>query len=78
MTNLLSQIALKFAGRLRFPYLFMLAAGLFLLDFFVPDPFPFVDEVLLGLLTLLLGSLRKHRRRLTPDDPGSKPRQPRS
>ena len=78
MTNPVSQIVLKFAGRLRFPYLFMLSAGLFLLDFFVPDPFPFVDEVLLGLLTLLLGSVRKRRKQLTPDAPGSKPRQPRS
>jgi hypothetical protein len=33
----------------------------FLLDLFVPDAIPFVDEVMLGLATLLLGSWRKRR-----------------
>ena len=44
-----------FAGRLRFPQLFLLTAGLFLLDLLIPDLIPFVDELLLGLLTVLLG-----------------------
>lgn len=48
----------RFASRLRFPQLFFFAAGLFLLDLLIPDLVPFVDEILLGLLTLLLGNLR--------------------
>ena len=44
-----------FASRLRFPQLFLITAGLFLLDLLIPDLIPFVDEVLLGLLTVLLG-----------------------
>ena len=52
---------LAFASRLRFPWLFALTAGVFLLDLFVPDAIPFVDEVMLGLATLLLGSWRKRR-----------------
>lgn len=54
-------LLLTFASRLRFPWLFALTAGLFLLDLLVPDAIPFVDELLLGLATLLLGSWRKRR-----------------
>jgi len=52
---------LAFASRLRFPWLFALTAGVFLLDLFIPDAIPFVDEAMLGLATLLLGSWRKRR-----------------
>jgi hypothetical protein len=54
-------LLLAFASRLRFPWLFALTAGVFLLDLIVPDAIPFVDEVMLGLATLLLGSWRKRR-----------------
>jgi hypothetical protein len=46
-------------ARLRFPTLFLLTAGLFLLDLLVPDLVPLADELLLGLATALLGSWRK-------------------
>lgn len=49
----------RYAARLRFPTLFAIAAAIFLLDLLVPDFIPFADEVLLGLLTVLLGSLRR-------------------
>lgn len=51
-----------FAGKLRFRTLFLVTAGLFVLDTFTPDPIPFVDEILLGLGTLLLAGLRKPAR----------------
>jgi len=35
---------------------------LFLINFFVPDPIPFIDEILLALGTVLLGSLRARKR----------------
>jgi len=47
---------LAFARRLRYPTLFKVAAALFLLTLVVPDPIPFVDEILLGLGTLLLAN----------------------
>jgi len=50
----------RFASRLRFPQLFFLTAGLFLLDLLIPDFIPLADELLLGLMTLLLGNLRRH------------------
>jgi hypothetical protein len=48
-------------ARLRFPVLFVIAAGLFVLDLVVPDLIPFIDEVLLGLAAALLGSWRVRR-----------------
>lgn len=62
-----SQIIQWLGARLRFPQLFLLTLGLFLLDLVVPDFIPFVDEALLALTTLLLGSWRK------PEVAGEKP-----
>ena len=62
----------RFAAGLRFPTLFKLVAALFVVDLFVPDVIPFMDEILLALGTLLLGSLR--RRRASPvAKPGGAP-----
>ena len=60
----------RFAAGLRFPTLFAITAALFVLDLLIPDVIPFVDEILLALGTLLLGSLRK-----TGSDPSSPRRQ---
>ncbi len=49
----------RFGARLRFPQLFAVAATLFFVDLLIPDLIPFIDEILLGLLTLLLGSLQE-------------------
>lgn len=49
----------RLTSRLRFPQLFLLTGGLFLLDLLIPDLIPFADEILLGLLTVVLGSLQK-------------------
>ena len=57
---------LAFARRLRYPTLFKITGALFLLTLVVPDPIPFVDEVLLALGTLLLASW-KNRAAPAPD-----------
>ena len=57
----LRDLVMSYASGLRFPKLFALTAVLFLLDLILPDIIPFADEILLGLITLLLGSLRKRR-----------------
>lgn len=49
----------EFAGRLRFPQLFTVVLVIFLVDLVVPDMIPFLDEILFGLLTVLLGSLKR-------------------
>ena len=55
---------LRFAEKLRFPQLFLVTLTLFVIDLITPDVIPFIDEILLGLATLLIGSIRK--RRVTP------------
>ncbi|MCU0596480.1 MAG: hypothetical protein MUC98_13605, partial [Desulfobacterota bacterium] len=46
---------------LRFPKLFAITAALFVIDLIFPDMVPFVDEILLGLISLLFASLKKRR-----------------
>jgi hypothetical protein len=53
---------LAFARRLRFPTLFKITAALFLLTLVVPDPFPFVDELLLGLAALIFAGWKDRDR----------------
>lgn len=60
----------SFLGDLRFPQLFVVLAVVFLIDLFVPDVLPFVDELILGLLTLMTGTWRDRRR--PPDKPPEK------
>lgn len=52
-----------YAGRLRFPALFLVTATLFVANALIPDPLPFVDEIVLALVALLLGSMRKGKSR---------------
>ena len=59
---------LAFASRLRFPQLFLLTAAVFFLDLIIPDVIPFADEVLLGLVTTMLGSIRKKQPVLPPGE----------
>jgi hypothetical protein len=63
----LYQVLGRFLGRLRFPQLFVLVALLFVTDLLIPDLIPFVDEILLALTTLALGSLQR------PDSPPPSP-----
>jgi hypothetical protein len=57
---------------LRFPVLLLVTGVLFVINLFVPDPLPFVDEALLALVAVLLSRLKRHRRldgeRRTGDD----------
>ena len=55
-------------SRLRFPTLFLLLAGVFLFDLFIPDFIPLVDEVILGLATLLVGALKRDKDENGKDD----------
>lgn len=59
----------RFAGRLKFPQLFAFTGVLFLLDLVIPDLIPFADEMMLGLLTLLLGTWKKPKPTATTDGP---------
>jgi len=58
----------RFASRLKFPYLFLLIAAVFLIDLLIPDVIPFVDEILFGLLAVLFGTW-KERKSVQPKPP---------
>lgn len=72
--GLIASLLGKFGERLKFPQLFGLLAALFLVDLVIPDLIPFADELLLMLLTLLVGSLKKDRSS-GPSPPGGNPPQ---
>ena len=57
---------LSLASRLRFPWLLAVTAVLFVASLIIPDPVPLLDELLLGLLTLLFATWRKRRRGTQP------------
>jgi hypothetical protein len=75
LTSLLNRLL----PRLRYPYLFLILAALFLIDLVVPDPIPMVDEILLAVLTFIAATFRARKdsdlepRDITPPDdaPGS-------
>ena len=69
MRNPITSPLLRWAGGLRFPRLAMITAGLFVADLLIPDLIPFVDEILLGLGTLLLANW-KDRNKPTGDAAG--------
>jgi len=58
-----------FFARLRYPYLFAIAAGLFLTDLLIPDLLPLADEVLLAVVTVMLASRKVERDPVEDDDP---------
>lgn len=63
----------RFASGLRFPKLVALTAAVFVLDLLIPDVIPFADEILLGLVTLVLAGIR---RRDAPDAEASEAARP--
>ncbi|MGY0798723.1 DUF6116 family protein [Lysobacter sp. A286] len=61
MPNPLLLPLLSWARKLRYPTLFKLTAALFVITVLVPDPFPFIDEIVLGLGTLLLANWKSRK-----------------
>ena len=51
----------RFVGQLKSPQLFLLVGSLFLLDLVILDPIPFIDEIILGIITLLVARWKKRR-----------------
>lgn len=50
-----------FASRLRFPTLFFMALGLWAINMVIPDPLPLIDEIVMGLLTLMLATWKTRK-----------------
>jgi len=57
---------MSWAHKLRYPTLFKVTAALFAITLFIPDPVPFVDEILFGLGTLLLANWKRRSDTLPP------------
>ena len=52
---------LAFANQLKFRNLFLLTVGLFIVDLIIPDFIPMIDEIILGLLAILLTNWKKDK-----------------
>jgi hypothetical protein len=51
----------RYGARLRYPHLLLVAGACFALDLVLPDGLPFLDELVLGLMTLVFALWRKER-----------------
>ena len=69
MPNPLLSPVMRFFSRLSYPRLFALTAALFAFDLVIPDFVPFIDELLLGLGTLLLANWKKRKEPAEPIAP---------
>ncbi len=61
MANPLLLPLLGWARKLRYPTLFKITAALFAFSLLLPDPVLFIDEILLGLGTLLLANWKNRK-----------------
>jgi uncharacterized protein DUF6116 len=52
---------LAYADKLKFRNLFLIVISLFTVDLFVPDFIPLIDEIILGLLAIILANWKKER-----------------
>lgn len=52
---------LAYADKLKFKNLFLVTLSLFLIDFIVPDMIPMIDEIILGLMAIVLANIKKER-----------------
>ncbi len=59
----LISLFLTFANQLKFRNLFLVVISLFVIDLLVPDFIPMIDEIILGLLAIILANLKKERNR---------------
>ena len=70
------EIVGSLVGRLKYPWVFVLLAAMFVADTVIPDPIPFVDEIMLALLTFLVGTWRTRKKgspevvEVSPSAPG--------
>lgn len=66
--NPLSRTARSFLETLKSSYLVMLVTAVFALDLFIPDLIPFVDEIVLFVMTVLLARWKSRQREEAEDE----------
>ncbi|MEQ8938096.1 MAG: DUF6116 family protein, partial [Gammaproteobacteria bacterium] len=52
---------LQFANRLKFRNLFLVTTFLFAFNLLIPDFIPFIDEIILGLVAIILATIRQDK-----------------
>ena len=68
MPGMIGSFVTRITAGMRFPTLFLIVGGLFLINLIVPDLIPFYDEILMAMLTVAIASIRKHGRDQLPAD----------
>jgi uncharacterized protein DUF6116 len=56
-------IFLNFARQLKFRNLFLVVIGLFFFNLLIPDFIPLIDEIMLGLLAIVLASWKSEKKK---------------
>ena len=64
----LVEIFLQWAAKRRYPTLLKIVLGCFVVDLVVPDPVPFMDEVVLGVLGIVFAQLKRSPRQTIPSN----------
>ena len=62
MINPIINRFMKFANELKFTKLFILICFLFIINLFIPDFIPFLDEILLGLFAVILAKIKNQKK----------------
>jgi Family of unknown function (DUF6116) len=73
MAGGIGNLVTRLTAGMRFPTLFLIVGGLFLVNLVVPDLIPFYDEILMAMLAVLIASIRKPGRTLDPADAARPP-----
>jgi hypothetical protein len=63
----------RLTAGMRYPTLFLIVGGLFLINLIVPDLIPFYDEILMAMLAVLIASIRKPGRTFDTADAAGPP-----
>ncbi len=50
---------ISYLESLRFPVLLLVATAVLAINVFVPDAFPFIDEILLALVAIILSRIKR-------------------
>jgi len=67
MARLLSAPLIAWLSRLSYPRMFLVMATLFGINLLIPDPIILVDEILLGLATMMLAKRKRAPKSDTAD-----------
>ena len=64
----LVEIFLQWAAKRRYPTLLKIVLCCFVVDLVVPDPVPFMDEVVLGVLSIVFAQLKRSPQQTIPSN----------